>query len=587
MASVSEDGVQLWDLAAAREGDKLLATMPVGWGLAVAFDPAGDALMTDDPDVGFRRWPIALDPRTGAVRIGPPRSPGLCSQSPALWHPYEPDFALSADGRTVAQSARCGHVLIFDWENPQRRLLIEGHCLRHAAFSRDGQWLATGNWHGKGARVWDAQTGKEEHNFDVPAPGDGAAWPAFSPDGKWLVIGTAEEYSFWEVGTWQKRHTVAREGAGKARGWVVFSPDSRMVAVLHSVSEVRLLDPGDGHEFARLPSNGTPYCFSPDGSQLVTYAGRGGAMHVWDLRQIRRQLKEMDLDWDLPPYPPPPSEMVNSLRVEVQAGERPARTDELRAEAHLDRGILYLRLRKHYPAWDDFVRAATIDPDRPPWERVVRACSQELERNPDDADAYDVRARAYGQLGRYERAIDDHGQALRRDPRRPDFLLRRGWTYLRAGQKDRAAEDLRGATGGDAARANVLAWEFATLPDLAFREPRLAVALAEQAVRQAPGEASYWNTLGVAHYRAGAWAAAVRALEESEKLEPTGCLACNALFLAMCHHRLGDPARARDQYDRAARWCLDNQDKLSSARQQELKAIQAEASALLKVPTGP
>ena len=122
------------------------------------------------------------------------------------------------------------------------------------------------------------------------------------------MIGTVAEYRFWEVGSWQKKHGLPRENAGKSVGWIVFSPDGKMLAVLHSMTEVRLVDPATGREFARLPTAGGPYCFSPDGSQLVTYAGRDGAFQVWDLRLIRRQLKEMDLDWDLPPYPPPPSE---------------------------------------------------------------------------------------------------------------------------------------------------------------------------------------------------------------------------------------------------------------------------------------
>ena len=36
MASVGDDGVQLWDLAATREGDKLVATLPVGWSMAAS-----------------------------------------------------------------------------------------------------------------------------------------------------------------------------------------------------------------------------------------------------------------------------------------------------------------------------------------------------------------------------------------------------------------------------------------------------------------------------------------------------------------------------------------------------------------------
>jgi serine/threonine protein kinase/WD40 repeat protein len=336
LASVSEDGAQLWDLAAAREGDKLLGTLPAVGGLAIAFDPAGDALFTDDRRAGLQRWPITPDPQTGAVRVGPPQSAGHGAQAPCRWSPYEPDFTLSPDGRTVAHSARPGHVLLFDRENPGRDLRIESPGLRRAVFSPDGRWLATGNWHGQGARVWDARTGEVAHPFDLPEPDEGNAWPAFSPDGKWLVIGTVAEYGFWEVGSWEKRHTLRRENAAKTRGWIVFTPDSKMAALLHSVSEVRLVDPGTGREFARLPAGGTPYCFSPDGSRLVTYAGRGGAVHVWDLRLIREQLREMDLDWDLPPYPPPPPEGAKPLRLTVLAGERPPGGDSLKNDSRTE-----------------------------------------------------------------------------------------------------------------------------------------------------------------------------------------------------------------------------------------------------------
>ena len=254
----------------------------------------------------------------------------------------------------------------------------------------------------------------------------------------------------------------------------------------------------------------------------------------------------------------------------------------------MERGLLYLRLRKYGTAWADFVRAGTLDPSRPPWERVVRACSQQLERNPDDADAYDARAGAHGRLEQWEAAIDDYGQALRRDPRRPEFLAHRGWTYLRAGQKDRAAEDFRRAGEGSAAQANDLAWDLATASGEPYRrDPGLAVELAKEAVRKAPGVAAYWNTLGVAHYRLGEWEAAVRALEESERLEPGKRVGVNGYFLAMCHHRLGDPVKARDHYDRASRWAQENQGTLPVTQQQELKTFHDEARALLNACPGP
>src|SRR5262249_32812446 len=157
--------------------------------------------------------------------------------------------------------------------------------------------------------------------------------------------------------------------------WIAFSPDGKVVAVLHSMSEVRLIEPATGRELARLPSVGWPYCFSPDGSQLVTYAGDSGDLHVWDLRLIRRQLNEMDLDWDLPAIPPPEDGQLaeGPLRVKVMPGEPLASSDELKAQAHFERGLAYIQARKYSRAAKDFNNAAALDPKRPPWKEAISA----------------------------------------------------------------------------------------------------------------------------------------------------------------------------------------------------------------------
>ena len=71
---------------------------------------------------------------------------------------------------------------------------------------------------------------------------------------------------------------------------------------------VRLLDPDTGLEYVRLEDPdqdpATFLEFGPDGTILVSTSQQGEAIHVWDLRAIRRQLADLDLDWDLPPYPP-------------------------------------------------------------------------------------------------------------------------------------------------------------------------------------------------------------------------------------------------------------------------------------------
>src|SRR5262249_37390289 len=177
MASGSAGGVQLWDLAATREGDKKLATLPGGWGARGTFDPKGESLITDG-DRGLRRWPITPDSTPGGLRIGPPQPLGLSARAPLL-RGYNPDFALSADGRLGAYSPHPGLAFIYDLKDPRRKLVIEGPNLSFPTFSPDGRWLATGTREGPGVQVWDAQTGKPVHAIDLGGPGERASSPAF------------------------------------------------------------------------------------------------------------------------------------------------------------------------------------------------------------------------------------------------------------------------------------------------------------------------------------------------------------------------------------------------------------------------
>ncbi len=62
----------------------------------------------------------------------------------------------------------------------------------------------------------------------------------------------------------------------------------------------------------------------------------------------------------------------------------------------------------------------------------------------------------------------------------------------------------------------------ATCPDPQFRDPAMALELAKKSVNSAPNQGSYWNDLGVAHYRAGNWQEAIVSLEKAIQLKRTG-----------------------------------------------------------------
>jgi hypothetical protein len=57
--------------------------------------------------------------------------------------------------------------------------------------------------------------------------------------------------------------------------------------------------------------------FTPDDTQLIVAAQYERAVHRWDLRAMRIELKAMDLDWDWPEFPPRSGETENSPALEV------------------------------------------------------------------------------------------------------------------------------------------------------------------------------------------------------------------------------------------------------------------------------
>ncbi len=124
---------------------------------------------------------------------------------------------------------------------------------------------------------------------------------------------------------------------------------------------------------------------------------------------------------------------------------------------------------------------------------------------------------------------------------------------------------------------NNLARLLATCPDAKLRDPHQAVTLGKQAVELEPKQGMWWNTLGVAHYRAGDGKAAIAALEKSMELRQGGD-AFDWFFLAMAHWQLGDKKEARKWYDRAVEWMEKNDPK-----NEELGRFRAEAEKVLGV----
>jgi tetratricopeptide (TPR) repeat protein len=130
-------------------------------------------------------------------------------------------------------------------------------------------------------------------------------------------------------------------------------------------------------------------------------------------------------------------------------------------------------------------------------------------------------------------------------------------------------------TGAGADLCNTFAWFLVDSPETTARDPARAVVLAERAVSLDPGAGNYWNTLGLARYRAGDFAGAIAALEES--MSRGGGSAYDWFFLALAHWRLGHADEACGWYRRAVK-----QLKSLPAPPEDLLRYRDEAAGLLK-----
>src|SRR5205823_5961607 len=99
---------------------------------------------------------------------------------------------------------------------------------------------------------------------------------------------------------------IPQEDTHGSAGAVAFSRDGKTLAIAYSSRVVRLIETSSGRELATLtaphPLGVSWLCFSPDGSGLAA-ACANHVIQVWDLRWIRQQLANINLDWDQPVYP--------------------------------------------------------------------------------------------------------------------------------------------------------------------------------------------------------------------------------------------------------------------------------------------
>ncbi len=543
IAAGMAEGFGLWDLTT---GSPLSFVPAPGGTPLVSFESSG-ALLTggdvrrDCPNFGLFRWPVHVNPKLPSLRhFGPPQKIAIPASAPhqiaANWN----EWAMAID--------RARGAFALDPNRPDWLVVPRPHAGTGLiiALSGDGRWVAAGadttGFNYEELMVWDANSGKFVKKLgycpfnDLSPPG---SCLAFSPDSQWLAIGAYGSVRVWEVGSWREQAHFQVQYSP-----VTFSPDSKMLA-FEAGGAIRLVAPDTGREYARLedPNQNQAWSirFSPDGTHLVTNNRDGEPIHVWDLRAIREQLASMDLDWDLPSYPPAAINLDSKpLQVEVHAGELMDREKysliialfPFHAEAYYQRGLAYARSFQWEQASSDFTMAAALRPDHAEThyqrglmqvrqgqsQKAVGDFSRAIELRPKYGDAHAGRAEAYAAAQQWDRAIADFSQALENKGDDPNLWFGRGKAYSKLGQWQKASLDFSKTIELDPDWHE--AWHLRGRAYSGMGQWEKAVVDLSKAEELLPCCVSAWSERGAAYSALGQWDKAFADLSKAIDLNP-------------------------------------------------------------------
>jgi eukaryotic-like serine/threonine-protein kinase len=290
-ATSSARGVHLWD-AKSREPIDHITIQNRMWWITVFFNPDATALFYSGVGIGVRKAEIEQ------ARFG--RSHQLSDGSDFIME------GLASDGRSLVvaenrKRARAEEVHPTFWLWPdgkatEARKLAENFPATGYTLSRDGRWGITTHLTARDVWIWDAPSAGRVHNLGIGIP----AGITLSPDGKWMLVATANYYQLWEVGSWKPGAKWPIPAAEQGRWAVAFSSDSRFVAVASPHGMIELRTVPQATEFMRLPSPRAILVqalqFTPNDRRLLILHANGRVLE-WDLAALRTELAGLGLPW--------------------------------------------------------------------------------------------------------------------------------------------------------------------------------------------------------------------------------------------------------------------------------------------------
>jgi serine/threonine protein kinase/WD40 repeat protein len=597
-AGCSDRKIHLWDTATGVE-----ATPPWTHGdedLRLAFNHAGDRLVSKGHGYHSRLW----DTTTGRLLLEMPGNFGL--QFTPDDHLLGPEIRGNqvrlwrvADGRELR---------LLRSRNP-----VRFNQLGNPVLHKDGGILAANS---EGVlSFFDLDSGEELAT--VPMPSERSICPfCFDSSGAWLTVGTSgllqwptqQDPAHADTLRVGPPHRLASGvdwplsvGASAGPGGRVLAiPDGAYTTVIHRDRPERTFKLGPqtdvrhcavsatwvvtcthwpdgqsrgarvwtadtGRHVLDLPLNGYVLAmFSPNGQRLATRSlegGKGEELRLWETGAWREVMRFEGASFAFSPDSRSLAlnDVIGAIRlVEIDSGREVGRVSGLELKPFA---------RICFTADGSRLIATTYNDGIYVWD--LRAIRAQLKAEGLDWDWPELPP------------VSESPRFRKVEVLRGDLA---GLVQTRGEQARRAIEQYRRQVRADPKSANAcnnLAWSYVSAPE-ALRDVKAAVTLAEQAVRAAPGNAMYANTLGAAYYRAGRYRDAITTLRPNlEKQEDWG-LAFDLYFLAMSHQRLGEATRAKDYHDWATRW-IRTQQGLAATYLEELALFRAEAEDVLGI----
>ena len=157
--------------------------------------------------------------------------------------------------------------------------------------SSDGRWLGIYQPFSTLLNIY--QLPELESVAQVPHPASIGGFK-FSPLGDEVAIASLGQVEFWSTANWQRTRVITNFTR------ILFAPDARTCWLIKDYfASAGLYDTRTLEPLLPLPAGMLPLALSADGRHLVVSVD-ARRLHVWDVAEVREQLRELSLDWAHP-----------------------------------------------------------------------------------------------------------------------------------------------------------------------------------------------------------------------------------------------------------------------------------------------